>query len=565
MTTRSGLLRPPETRSGWNPLTLAFLAGLWIAALPNWPLWQALLALPETASLRGAIFVGGFALMIGALTGALLALLAWHATLKPAIAFMLLAAALGAYFMGSYGVVIDTTMMANVAQTDPREVRDLLNLRLLGHVLVLAGLPMAVVWRIRLRRIGLWRQAVRNALGIVAALTTLGALIFLLFADLSTTMRNHRSIRYLINPVNSLYAVADLALQANAKPAGPPRPIGIEARIMPRAAGVKPPLLLLVVGETARADHFSLNGYTRPTNPQLATTDVLSFSNVSSCGTSTATSLPCMFSHLGKAGFESRGPVYENLLDLARRAGMAVLWLDNQAGCKGLCDRVPNANARDAVAGAPALPAGMCNGNGDDEECLDEALLIGLDARIAALPARARERGVLLVLHQMGSHGPAYYKRSPADRKPFQPECTTNVLQQCDRASLVNAYDNTIAYTDHVLAGAMQWLAGQRPRYQASLLYISDHGESLGENNLYLHGLPYALAPHEQTHVPMLLWLDEWAMPAGSVTVPRACVAGRRDVPLSHDNLFHSVLGLLGIQASEYKSTLDPLAACRAP
>ena len=560
MNKRSGLSRPHETRGGWNPLTIAFLAGLWTAALPNWPLWQALLALPETASLRGAIFIGGFALMIAALTGALLALLAWHATLKPAIAFLLLAAALGAYFMGSYGVVIDTTMMINVAQTDPREVRDLLNLRLLGNVLILAGLPMAVVWRIRLRRIGFWPQAVRNAIGIVAALTALTALIFLLFADLSTTMRNHRSVRYLINPVNSLYALADLALRANAKPGGPPQPIGIDARIMPRAAGAKPPLLLLVVGETARADHFALNGYARPTNPQLAATDVLSFGNVSSCGTSTATSLPCMFSHLGKAGFETRGPAYENLLDLAQRAGMAVLWLDNQAGCKGLCDRVPNAYARDAGAGAPALPDGLCDG----EECLDETLLIGLDARLAALPAPARERGVLLVLHQMGSHGPAYYKRSPADRKPFQPECTTNVLQQCDRAALVNAYDNSIAYTDHVLADAMKWLAAQRPRYQASLLYISDHGESLGENNLYLHGLPYALAPREQTHVPMLLWLDEWAVPAGSVSVPRACVAGRRDAPFTHDNLFPAVLGLLGIRASEYKPALDPLADCRA-
>jgi len=565
MNKRSGPPRTSETRSGWNPLTLAFFAGLWIAALPNWPLWQALLGLPETASLRGAIFMGGFALMIAALTGALLALLAWRATVKPAIAFMLLAAALGAHFMGTYGVVIDTTMMVNVAQTDPREVRDLLNLRLLGHVLILAGLPMAVVWRIRLRHIGLWRQAARNALVIVAALTVLGALIFLLFADLSTTMRNHRSIRYLINPVNSLYAAADLALQANAKPSGPPEPIGIGARIVPRAAGAKPPLLMLVVGETARADHFSLNGYSRPTNPQLAATDVLSFGNVSSCGTSTATSLPCMFSHLGKAGFESRGPPHENLLDLARRAGIAVLWLDNQAGCKGLCDRVPNAYARDVVAGAPALPAGVCDGAGDDKECLDEALLIGLDARIAALPAPARERGVLLVLHQMGSHGPAYYKRSPADLKPFQPECTTNVLQQCDRASLVNAYDNSIAYTDHVLADAMRWLAAQRFYFQTSLLYISDHGESLGENNLYLHGLPYALAPREQTHVPMLLWLDEWAVPAGSVRAPRACVAGRRDAPLTHDNLFHSVLGLLGIQASEYKPALDALAACRAP
>ena len=550
---------PGPRRAGWNPLTLAVLTSFWIATVPNWPLWRALLALPETASVRGALFIAGFGLMIAALMTALLALLAWRATIKPAIAVLLVAAALGAHFMGAYGVVIDTTMMVNVLQTDPREVRDLLNLRLLGSLLLLAGVPMLMLWRMRVRRLGVWAQAGRNALGLVAALLVLAALLFALFADLSATMRNHRSMRYLINPVNSLYALVDLAARSNANPGGPPLPIGADAHILPRAAGAKPPLLVLVIGETARADHFSLNGYARPTNPELAAQGVLSFRNVTSCGTNTAASLPCMFSHLGRAGFESRERDHENLLDLVQHAGMAVLWIDNQAGCKGLCERVPNANARDAAAGTPALPSALCDG----DECLDEALLHGIDARLAALPAAARERGVLLVLHQMGSHGPAYFKRSPPDRKPFQPECTTNVLQQCDRASLINAYDNSITYTDHVLAQTVQWLQQQEPRFDATLLYVSDHGESLGENNLYLHGLPLGLAPIEQKHVPMLLWRGAHAQ-AGAHLQP-ACLSAQRDAVLTHDNLFHSALGLLGIRAGEYKSNLDAFATCRAP
>jgi lipid A ethanolaminephosphotransferase len=351
-------------------------------------------------------------------------------------------------------------------------------------------------------------------------------------------MRNHRSMRYLINPVNSLYALADLAAQSNAKPTGPPLPIGLDARITPRAAGTRPPLLTLVVGETARADHFALNGYARPTNPELAALDVLNFRNVMSCGTNTAASLPCMFSHLGKARFESRERDHENLLDLVQRAGMAVLWVDNQAGCKGLCERVPHAET--------------CVG----DDCLDEAMLQGLDARIAALPADARARGVLLVLHQMGSHGPAYYKRSPPDRKPFMPECTTNVLQQCDRAALINGYDNSIAYTDHVLAQTIAWLKRQQAQFDTTLLYVSDHGESLGENNLYLHGLPYAVAPVEQKHVPMVLWPATRGQPD--------CLRTQQAAPLTHDNLFHSALGLLGITATEYDAKLDMLAPCRA-
>jgi lipid A ethanolaminephosphotransferase len=546
-------------RAGWNPLTLAVAAALWIALLCNGPLWSALRALPEMATARGALFIGGFALMIAALTGALLALLAWRWTIKPAIALFLVSAALGAHFMSTYGVVIDPSMMTNVLQTDPREVRDLLSMRLVVHVVLLAALPIALLWKLPLQRKRFAPQLGRNLAGFVMAWLVLLALVFALFADLSATMRNHRSMRYLINPLNSFFALGVLAKQSNAKPAGPPAPIGIGAQAMPRAAGSLPPLLMLVVGETARADHFSLNGYARATNPELAKLDVVSFADVTSCGTNTAASLPCMFSHLGKRAFESRSGEHENLLDLVQRAGMAVLWLDNQAGCKGLCDRVPNAFASTPAPAQAAATAALCN----EGECFDEALLLGLDARLAALPASARERGVLIVLHQMGSHGPAYSKRSPPDRKPFQPECTTNVLQQCDHGALINAYDNTIAYTDHVLARAIAWLAERDKQYAPTLLYVSDHGESLGENNLYLHGLPYAVAPREQTHVPMVAWVAPGTRGVSGLAID--CLRRERNKALSHDNLFHTALGVLGIRASEYVATLDAFAPCRAP
>jgi len=554
---------PSDPRGGerarWSPLTLAFGAALWIAVLCNGPLWSALAALPEMATARGALFIAGFALMIAAGTGALLALLAWHRTIKPAIALFLVSAALGAHFMSTYGVVIDPSMMTNVLQTDPREVRDLLSLRLVAHVVLLAALPIALLWRLPLQHKRFNVQLARNLGAFVLAWLVLLALVVALFADLGATMRNHRSMRYLINPLNSFFALGVLAKQSNAKPSGPPAAIGIGAQVMPRAAGSLPPLLMLVIGETARADHFALNGYARATNPELAKLDVVSFTDVTSCGTNTAASLPCMFSHLGKRGYESRSGEYENLLDLVQRAGMAVLWLDNQAGCKGLCARVPNAFAIEPPPGQGAAPVALCN----EGECFDEALLAGLDARLAALPASARERGVLVVLHQMGSHGPAYSKRSPPDRKPFQPECTTNVLQQCERSALVNAYDNSIAYTDHVLARTIAWLADLDKQYAPMLLYVSDHGESLGENNLYLHGMPYAVAPREQTHVPMLAWLAPGTRGVSGLTLD--CLQRERNKTLSHDNLFHTTLGVLGIRASEYVATLDAFAACRAP
>lgn len=544
---------------GWNPFTLAVFAGLWLAVLPNLPLWHALFALPETASPRGVGFVVGFGGMIAIVCVLLLSVLAWRPTIKPAIAVLLVIAALGAHFMGTYGIVIDTTMITNVVQTDPREVRDLLGAKLVFSLLLLAGVPIALMWRAPVQALGFLRQAGRNLVGVVVLLVLFAGLLFALFADISATMRNHRTMRYLINPVNTVYALVDLAHQARALPSGPPTPIGLDAHVLPRAADTKPPLVLLEIGETGRADHFALNGYAVPTNPELAALGVLSFRHVTSCGTNTAASLPCMFSALGKRDFESREKDQENLLDLVRRAGMAVLWVDNQAGCKGLCGRVTNAFASDPIAGVAPLPAGLC----DAGECLDAALLHGLDARLAALPAEQRAKGVLIVLHQMGSHGPAYYKRSPPDRKPFQPECRTNVLQNCDHAALVNAYDNSIAYTDHVLAESIAWLKARSATYDTALLYVSDHGESLGENGIYLHGLPYSVAPIEQKHVPMVLWMSPAA--EADARLQSACLAAQRDVPLSHDNLFHTVLGLLGIRASDYKPTLDAFAACRAP
>lgn len=540
--------------AGWNPLTLVAMASLWMATVANWPLWRALAQLPQSGSLRGVLFIAGFAATVACLTGLVLVLMAWPRLVKTVISVFVVVAAVAAHFMGSYGVVIDPSMIVNVLQTNPRETRDLLDAQLLLSVLLLAALPLVWLWRAPVQCLPATRQLGRNALALVVLCFALVALVVASFADLSSTMRNHRSMRYLINPLNSFYGLAVVVVEANARPKGPLSVIGADA--MPvRSAGSKPPLLLLVVGETARADHFSLNGYARPTNPELAKLDVLSFRDVSSCGTNTAASLPCMFSHLGKRGFEGRDRDHENLLDVLQRAGLAVLWLDNQSSCKGLCDRVPNAYAATPARAEKPLPAGMCS----DGECLDGALLHDLDARLQALPEARRTQGVVIVMHQMGSHGPAYFKRAPADRKPFMPECTDTALQQCERAAVVNAYDNSIAYTDHVLAGAIGWLKSTSAAHEPRLLYVSDHGESLGENNIYLHGLPHAVAPPAQTHVPMIYWQPDTASPAAG------CLVGLRDMPLTHDSLFHTVLGIVGVTAAEYRRPLDALATCRHP
>jgi len=458
--------------------------------------------------------------------------------------------------MQSYGIVIDASMLTNVLQTDAREATDLMSWRFVLTMLVLGILPAVWVLTRRTRQKpflqSLWRNVVVSLLAFVAA----GLLAMLVFQDLASVMRNHKQIRYLINPLNSVYAVTRVGLNAMPHKQLPLQLVGEDARLgASYTTGSKPLLMVFVVGETGRAANWQLGGYERPTNPELSKLkqagELQYYSNVMSCGTNTAASLPCMFSAMGKDAFEAADAPAEGLLDVMQRAGLAVLWIDNQSGCKGACARVPTVETRGA-----AHPE-LCEGG----ECFDMVMLDGIDQRIAELPQAQRERGVVLVMHQMGSHGPAYYKRSPAAQKDFVPECTSNALQSCDHQALVNAYDNSIRYTDHFVAQTIAWLK-TKTSSDTALWYVSDHGESLGESGLYLHGLPYSFAPIEQKHVPQVTWLS----PAFKqrARLDAACLNGQQDKAWSHDNLFHSLLGLADVQTSTYQPALDITAGCRA-
>ena len=547
------LTRPP--RGALRPATAIILAALWIATIANLALWRALAGLPELANGRGLAFGIAFGVMIAAVHVALLSLLAWRWTLKPVLALVLLSAAVGAYFMLTYGVVIDRTMMVNVLLTDTREARELLSWRLLGALLLLGVLPLALLWRTPLRWATPLRQAGHNAILLVAACALLAGAGGLFFQDLSATMRNHTQLRYLINPLNSFYAIAIMGRKPIQRSGVAVAPLGEDANLPALAAGARPPLVIMVLGETARADHLGLNGYARDTTPRLAQENVVSLRNVWSCGTNTAASVPCMFSNLGREAFENRQTNTEGLVDVLQRAGLAVLWLDNQpGGCKGVCDRVPKVDYKQLQANGADLCA--------DDECFDEVMLRGLDERIAQLPAERRARGVVVFMHQMGSHGPAYYKRTPAGFKKFMPECTTNALQQCPREQVVNAFDNTILYNDHFLASAIDWLKQRDNQWAPAMVYLSDHGESLGENNLYLHGLPYRFAPDVQKHVPWIFWLSPTFEQQSGVKLD--FLARQQGEKLSHDHYFHSTLGLLGVQTQVHDPARDVFTSCRA-
>lgn len=533
-----------------HPLWLSALTTLWLVTLPNWPLWRQLMALPEVQGARGLLFALGMGVAIWATTLMLTLMLGWSRLLKPVLSLLVVSAASGAYFMLSYGIVIDASMITNVIQTDPREAADLFNWRMVLTLLVLAALPLWLIWRTPLRALG-WRRTLMTQLSavIVSALVAVLCLMAI-FQDFASIMRNHTQIRYLINPLNSLYAVASVVAQPFRRDEKTFLPIGQDA-VQQLPPNAQAPLIVLVVGETARMGNFGINGYERQTTPKLAQEKVVSLRGVTSCGTSTAASLPCMFSHLGREDFDGRKHNYENLLDVLQRAGLAVLWIDNQAGCKGLCDRVHSAST------TPLKVSPWC----DEGECHDEIMLDKLADRLTQLPAEQRAKGVVLVMHQMGSHGPAYYKRTPKAFKKFTPECTSNALQECERQQVINAFDNTIVYTDHFLSQTISWLKQQKQ--PSVMMYVSDHGESLGENNIYLHGLPYRIAPEEQKRVPWITWMSDSYQ--RQQNLPLDCVRSKVTQPLTHDAYFHSVLGLANVKTTLYQGELDLYASCRRP
>ncbi len=485
-----------------------------------------------------AVFDASLLLILVALNLVVFSLLGSKLTTKPVIVVLQVASAISSYFMGAYGIMVDDDMMRNAVETNAAETLDLISMPLVLHVLLLGVLPSWFVLRLSVEYGSLWRGALRRLALAVLSLLLIAALLFGSGPTFASFFREHKPMRFFCNPATYLVATFHLVRDRGAEDA-PLRTIAPDAR---RAESESRKLVVFVVGETARADRFSLNGYERDTNPLLRNEDVISFRNVEASGTSTATAVPLMFSHMGRKHPDADAVrSTENVLDVLARVGVSVLWRDNNSSSKGVADRVEYENFKD-----PALNPIV------DGEPRDEGMLAGLQEYIDA-----REGDVFIVLHQMGSHGPAYSTRYPTGFEVFHPACHSNLLDRCDRGDLDNAYDNTIVYTDYFLTRVIELLGNNDDRFETALLYFGDHGESLGENGMYLHGYPFALAPDEQTHVPAILWFGTRS------DVDRETLRARVDDPYSHDNIFHTVLGLFAVETELYDANADMLAGAR--
>lgn len=466
---------------------------------------------------------------------------------KPLLILFIVIGATTSWFMDRFGIVIDVEMIRNVAETSGPEANRLLTFGFVLHMLLYAALPSVLIAWVRIDHRPFWKKLVYNLAVIVPCLVVLGGAGLSQAGTYAFTTREHRDWFESLNPIFPIGSFLRYLIRTTEERDLTLQPLGRDAHVADSASAGqrKPRVTIVVVGETARAENFQLGGYERPTNPELKKRDIVYFGETSSCGTATAVSVPCMFSVYGRSDYTHRkGLATENLMDVLSHAGIHAEWWDNNTGSKGMAARIPYRElfrSRDIR---------FCT----DGECRDDILLDQLDGWLDKVTGDS-----VLVLHQLGSHGPAYFARYPEAFRRFEPDCRSVEFTACSRDEIVNAYDNSILYTDHILSVVIDKLAAREDRISPTMIYMSDHGESLGEKGLFLHGAPYLVAPAQQTHVPFILWLGREAKAQTDAT----CLVEAASRPQSHDNLFPTVLGLMHVETKIRNNTLDLFTACR--
>ncbi|MCH7314824.1 phosphoethanolamine--lipid A transferase [Acinetobacter sp. ANC 3882] len=532
-------------------LTFNVLLAIWLGVFLNIAFYQKMQALTPYTGLKAGLFVAASIGVVTALYLFALQILNWKWTAKPIAIALIFIGGFAAYAVNTLGVWITADQIQNMMQTNIAEARDTWSWRLVIWFVGMVIVPIVVILKVRLKPESGLKQVFKKIIASLVSLMLVGGLLFIFYVDFAAIFRENRDLKGMISPQNMIAASVSYYKKKAPKQNLPLVHYGEDAQLSKAAKGA-PKLMVLVVGETARAENFALNGYAKDTNPKLSKQDILNFSQVSSCGTATAVSVPCMFSGMPRVDYDERLASHrEGLLDIAKRAGYQVTWIDNNSSCKGTCDRI----------GEYKIPESIQQKWCKNGECLDEILIDSLKAYLETIP-KDDKRPQLVVLHQMGSHGPAYYKRAPAAFRVFKPICDTNAIQGCTQEALINTYDNTLLYTDYVLDSLINTLKNTT-QYQTGLWYLSDHGESTGESGMYLHGAPYAIAPSQQTHVPMLMWFSSAWQQREAKQIK--CLVQQSKNKLSQDNLFPTMLSLLDIKTKVINPKDDMLQTCPKP
>lgn len=507
---------------------LLVLAVCFICLVGNVSYVQQVLAVYPTDTYSGFLIALGCVSVL--VTLVIATLFSFVMPLKACLAMLCIITASASYFVDTFGVVIDDVMIQNLFETNLGEALDLVSFSMFIQIVIIGVVPCFLLWKIQLPSLSA-RAWVIGKLKVLGAAITLLCLCFAAYSSYFTVFfREHKTLRFYLNPVYPIYS---FAFNVNSKLKTPDDYELERFAITSTQESVqnKPKLLVVVVGETVRAQNFQLNGYAKATTPRLAArSDIVYFSDVTACGTSTAISVPCMFSFIDHESFSTDAARrQENALDILAKSGVNVLWRDNNSSSKGVADRVQFEDFKTEATNT------QC-----DTECRDVGMLVGLEDYV-----QSNSGDTIIVLHQMGNHGPAYYKRYPDAFETFTPACRTKELSQCSAQEIENAYDNAVAYTDYFLDETIQLLTQFNATHDTAMLYVSDHGESLGENGIYLHGMPYMLAPETQTKVPMLVWTGE-----GS-SIDHSQLRELQQQALSHDAVAYSLIDFFDVALQE--------------
>lgn len=525
--------------------TLILVSAVYFGTVMNYPVLKALFGLSQ--NVQDSLFFYSAPLLLISAFLIIFSLFAWRYVFKPFMVFVLLTSAAALYAEVNFHTLFDMTMMESVFETNSSEISFYTNMTSTLYLLGFGLIPSLLLMMVKIKPQRSWKIALASRLCIVViGACGVSAVAATQYKNYASVGRNNKYLNRMIIPghiysgvryLNKLYFTTTLPYKSQ----------GTDATLEATQNG-KPTLMVIVLGETARAMNFIDNGYGRNTQPYTQSLGLISFEHVSSCGTYTALSVPCMFSNMNRTDYnKERAMTQDNVLNVMQHAGVKVLWIDNDGGSKGVANNLPNQSID------TSLKDQDCNGS----TCFDEIML-----KKAQTFIHQDKQNKVLVLHTIGSHGPTYFQRYPTAYAPFQPACNRSDIENCSDQEIKNVYDNTLVYTDFVLSQVIQELKGLSSQYNVMMTYISDHGESLGENGLYLHGTPYSIAPKEQTHVPWLLWMPKQYAEQKHLNIQ--CLQNvAKQASLSHDNLFHSLLGLYGISTQVDDTKLDITHGCK--
>ncbi len=496
------------------------------ASLYHGPLYSFAVANLRYSSFSGILTLATLFFLVTFITMLIFSLLSLisHRLVKTVCILGALGNAAALYFVETYGVVLDKSMMGNVFNTRFAEASSFFHPKLLLYLLVLGALPCWLLSRVQIQRTPLLQRVMFFPLVLLIGVGWIYASskTWLWIDDHSRRLGGMTMPwSYVINA--SRHYVDHFSASR-------------EQTLLPSAGFVanEKTIIFLVIGESARESNFSLYGYQRPTNPLLAESDVIALPHSRACSTYTTASVLCILSHI-----DTRKPIlelYEPLPSYLQRHGIDVIWRTNNWGEPPLkIQSYQHANQLRQE----------CQGESCD---YDEVLLDGLDQRIRS----STKDKIFVVLHQSISHGPSYYTKYPKQFEVFRPACKSVELSQCTDEELVNAYDNTILYTDYFLHQAIGLLK-KFPEAASLLIFISDHGESLGEYGLYMHGTPNSIAPDVQIHIPFLVWMSDTFKHKKGISIVQQGEQAR----YSHANVFHSVMGGFDMRSEIYNRQLD--------